>query len=136
MRLNFASAQTHSMLLLYWGGWLLYQSIWIWINAKYNLIYLTIFWKPQNPPGSFNELVEQRDRSMKFSTQIVLLVTSIFWYSATPDFTFGDLYSHFCDENSAVLLNISLRHYLTQLKQCVKWIGLVIRNNLVFIWSQ
>ena len=37
--------------------------------------------------------------AMKFSTQIVFLVTSVFWYNVTPDLTFGDLYSHFCVEN-------------------------------------
>ena len=81
----------------------------IWIDAKYNLMYLTIFWKLQNPSRSVDELVEQWDRSIKFSTQIVLLVTSIFLYSATPDLSFDDLYNRFCVENSAFLFTSAWR---------------------------
>jgi len=50
--------------------------------------------------GLTTKIIEPKNRalfhkSMKLSTQIVLLVTFIFWYSAITDLTFGDLYGHF-----------------------------------------
>jgi len=42
-------------------------------------------------------------KSMKLSTQIVLLVTFIFLNSAIADLTFGDLYGHFKTENAPFL---------------------------------
>jgi len=69
------------------------------------------------------------DTSMKFSRQIILLVTLIFWYSTTLDLTIGDLYSHFCWKFS-IFVYISLRHYLTLLKQGFQMKGQFVRNNL------
>ena len=69
------------------------------------------------------------DTRIKFSTQIVFLVTSVFWYSAIPDLTSGNLYSHFCVENSAHFAWALLNTAKTGFQMKV----LLVRNNLVFI---
>ena len=70
---------------------------------------------------------------MKFSLQIVLLVTLIFWYSATVDLTVADLYSHFCFENSTLNLPEALSNTS---KTGFQIEGLVIANAYLFIYKK